>query len=76
MMPEDAIQAFKDLKAEVLFPIHNGTFDLSLHSWFEPFDRIFSLAKENSIDIRFPIMGKEISLINHTETSTWWKKAK
>lgn len=73
MMPEDAVQAFKDLKSKVLFPIHNGTFDLSLHSWHEPFERIDSLAKQNSIDIRFPIMGESISLLKYTNTSQWWK---
>lgn len=73
MMPEDTVQAFKDLKAKVLFPIHNGTFDLSLHSWYEPFDRIEDLAKENNIDIRFPIMGEAISLLDYSETKKWWK---
>lgn len=76
MMPEESIQAFKDLKAKVLFPIHNGTFDLSLHSWFEPFDKIYYLAKQNNIDIRFPIMGEYISLLNYSKTTKWWKNNK
>ncbi len=73
MMPEDTIKAHKDLKSKVLFPIHNGTFDLSLHSWDEPFEKISKLAEESNIDIRFPIMGEVISLLNYTKTEYWWK---
>lgn len=73
MLPEDSIQAHKDLKAKVLFPIHNGTFDLSLHAWDEPFEKINDLAKENKVDIRFPIMGEIISLLEYSPTQNWWK---
>ncbi|WP_072680250.1 MBL fold metallo-hydrolase [Arcobacter sp. LA11] len=73
MLPEDSIQAHKDLNAKVLFPIHNGTFDLSLHAWDEPFERISALAKKNNIDIRFPIMGEVISLLDYTPTKNWWR---
>ena len=74
MMPEDGIQAHEDLKGKVLFPIHNGTFDLSLHAWYEPFDRISDLAKQKEVDIRFPIMGEAISLLEYSPTSKWWEK--
>lgn len=74
MMPQDSIQAHEDLKGNVMFPIHNGTFDLSLHAWYEPFDKIDSLAKEKNIDIRFPKMGEAVSLLKYTETNMWWKK--
>jgi len=74
MMPEDSIQAHKDLKGNVMFPIHNGTFDLSLHSWYEPFEKISKLALENNIDIRFPIMGERISLLEFSETKNWWEE--
>lgn len=74
MMPQDSIQAHKDLKGKVMFPIHNGTFDLSLHAWFEPFDKISALAQEHDIEIRFPKMGEPISLIKYTPTINWWKQ--
>ena len=74
MMPHQSIQAHIDLKGEVLFPIHNGTFDLSLHAWYEPFEKIDLLAKEKNIDIRYPIMGKTIPILEKIETHKWWKK--
>jgi L-ascorbate metabolism protein UlaG (beta-lactamase superfamily) len=44
MQPEQTLQAHIDLKGRWLLPIHNGTFDLSMHAWHEPFDRILALA--------------------------------
>ncbi|UUZ51339.1 MBL fold metallo-hydrolase [Massilia sp. B-10] len=45
MQPEETLQAFVDLKGKWLMPVHNGTFDLGLHAWREPFDRIAALAE-------------------------------
>lgn len=73
MMPHESIQAHKDLEAKVMFPIHNGTFDLSLHAWHEPFEKVAYLAKEQDIDIRFPKMGESISLLEKVYTPHWWK---
>ncbi len=48
MQPEQTLQAHIDLKGRWLLPIHNGTFDLSMHAWYEPFDRILALAWERA----------------------------
>lgn len=73
MMPHESIQAHKDLNGKVMFPIHNGTFDLSLHAWYEPFEMVSRLAKEHTIDVRFPKMGDVISLLTTTNTYKWWQ---
>lgn len=73
MMPHESIQAHKDLNGKVMFPIHNGTFDLSLHAWYEPFEMVSKLAKEHTIDVRFPKMGDVISLLTTTNTYEWWQ---
>lgn len=73
MMPHESIQAHKDLNGKVMFPIHNGTFDLSLHAWYEPFEMVSRLAKEHTIDVRFPKMGDVISLLITTNTYEWWQ---
>jgi L-ascorbate metabolism protein UlaG (beta-lactamase superfamily) len=69
IMPEDSIQAHEDLKGKIMFPIHNGTFDLSLHAWYEPFERISILAEQKKFDIKFPQMGELIFLLNYNPTS-------
>lgn len=74
MLPEESAQAHIDLNAKVLFPIHNGTFDLSLHSWKEPFERIDIEAQKQNIDIIYPKMGESISILKKNNTEKWWKK--
>jgi L-ascorbate metabolism protein UlaG (beta-lactamase superfamily) len=44
MQPAESLQAHLDLRGKVMLPIHNGTFDLALHAWHDPFDRITELA--------------------------------
>ncbi|TVT84074.1 MBL fold metallo-hydrolase [Pseudomonas sp. H3(2019)] len=72
MQPEETLQAHIDLKGRWLLPIHNGTFDLSMHAWHEPFDRILALALERSISITTPQMGEAFSLEQPQRGEAWW----
>ena len=72
MQPEETLQAHIDLKGRWLFPIHNGTFDLAMHAWHEPFDRILSLAWERSVAITTPQMGEAFNLMQPQRGSAWW----
>jgi L-ascorbate metabolism protein UlaG (beta-lactamase superfamily) len=62
MYPEESVQAHIDLKGKNLLPIHNGTFDLSMHSWHEPFDRIVALGNAHGISVVTPLMGEPVSM--------------
>ena len=57
MQPEQTLQAHIDLKGRWLLPIHNGTFDLAMHAWHEPFDRMTALAAERGIALATPQMA-------------------
>ena len=74
MMPEDTLQAFKDVQGEVLVPIHNGTFDLSTHAWFDPFIQIQELASQSNIPLLTPVMG-EVVMGNQqfNLAKGWWE---
>lgn len=72
MMPNESVQAHIDLKGEVMFPIHNGSFDLALHSWKDPFTKIEKEASKKDVLITYPKMGEIISLLEYKETSKWW----
>lgn len=74
MMPEHSLQAHLDLQGEVMMPIHNGTFDLSLHDWFEPLERIQELAKDNDVRLLTPVFGQSVSLDDAAQNQTWWRK--
>jgi len=72
MMPEESIQAHLDLKGRSLLPIHNGTFDLSMHSWHDPFDRVVALGEAQRISVLTPEMGEPVSMQNSGRGRQWW----
>lgn len=74
MHPEESIQAHIDLKGKKLLPIHNGTFDLSMHSWHEPFDRIVALGNAHNIPVVTPVTGKPVGVTETTGEQRWWKE--
>ena len=72
MQPEQTLQAHLDLRGNWLLPIHNGTFDLAMHTWHEPFDRITALAKAKGVSITTPCMGEPLNLNKPHAGSAWW----
>lgn len=73
MQPEEAMQAHLDLKGSRLLPIHNGTFDLAMHSWREPLDRITTLCNAGSIPVITPQMGEPASMHETVAGRRWWE---
>lgn len=74
MLPEEAILAFKDLRAKKLFPIHWGMFELAFHPWAEPIEKIFNLTWDNSIELVAPMLGEVVDLNKPYKTLLWWGK--
>ncbi|MEO8118413.1 MAG: MBL fold metallo-hydrolase [Rhodoferax sp.] len=72
MQPEETLQAHIDLRGRCLLPVHNGTFDLAMHAWNEPFERIYTLAQAHSLKLATPIMGEQLALSEPRTGSTWW----
>ncbi|MFN4162693.1 MAG: aldo/keto reductase, partial [Stenotrophomonas sp.] len=76
MQPEQTVQAHQDLRGRWLLPIHNGTFDLALHQWDEPFERVSALAAERSIALATPSMGERLDLDAPQPGTPWWRQVK
>lgn len=75
MQPEETLQAHLDLRGRWLLPVHNGTFDLALHAWDEPFERIHALAQARKVKLATPVMGERLSLAApHAGVvgAAWW----
>ena len=73
MRPEQTVQAHEDLVGRWLLPIHNGTFDLSTHPWYEPFERVLALASERAIFIATPAMGERFDIDAPRTGERWWR---
>lgn len=69
----EAVDAFRQMRANKLFPIHWGTFDLALHSWYEPIHELEKLAVENKLPLLAHPQGKWFRLADESENG-WWKK--
>lgn len=75
MLPEETAQAFIDLKGRILQPIHWATFNLALHAWYEPIERLMARARTIGIDVSTPIMGRVVDYEAPPVTSNWWLPA-
>ena len=72
MGPENAAKAHLALRGKLLMPIHWGTFNLSLHAWREPVERIIEQAKEQNIQLFLPKPGEPITVTGDSYNSAWW----
>ena len=75
MQPEETLQAHQDLRGSWLLPVHNGTFDLAMHDWHDPLERITELAAERGIALATPAMGERFDLSAPQPTRAWWREA-
>jgi len=76
MQPEETLQAFLDLKGKWLLPVHNGTFDLALHRWQDPLERIAALAEAKGVQLTTPEMGEPLNLAQPHAGKPWWQAVK
>lgn len=76
MTPEQSVQAHSDLQGKVMMPIHNGTFDLAFHAWYEPLDRVSHAAAEKGVSLTTPIVGEVVTVGSHYPESRWWTSLK
>ncbi|NQV16446.1 MBL fold metallo-hydrolase [bacterium] len=72
MFPEETAQAAVDLKAKYLYPIHWGTFNLSLHSWYDPVLRVTAEAKKLGVPLITPRFGHTVVYPDNLDSDQWW----
>ncbi len=75
MQPEQSLQAHRDLRGQWMLPIHNGTFDLAMHNWYDPFERISALARQHDVALTTPEMGERIDIRHPHAGTRWWRYA-
>ncbi|MCF6269200.1 MAG: MBL fold metallo-hydrolase [Melioribacteraceae bacterium] len=72
--PEEAVEAHINLNGDMLLPIHWGTFDLALHSWTEPAERLIVASKKANINFIIPKAGEIINKNSVAPSMKWWHK--
>jgi L-ascorbate metabolism protein UlaG (beta-lactamase superfamily) len=73
MQPEETVQAHVDLRGRWLVTIHNGTFDLAMHRWDEPFERVTGLALARGVAVSTPRIGERLNIEAPHRGERWWR---
>ena len=73
--PDGAVEAFEAMAVGgLLMPIHWGLFDLALHGWTEPIERLRELAESGGVPLWCPEPGLPTEVLAGVELrSDWWK---
>lgn len=72
LFPEQTLQAHRDLRGKRMIPIHNSTFNLAFHPWFEPLVELDTLATVED-QMLTPRFGEIIHLNNVQQSEKWWQ---
>lgn len=73
MMPEQTAQAQLDVKADLLIPIHWGKFNLALHTWRDPIQRLLKRSAELGTNVATPRIGEVVVLGSTVPHGHWWE---
>jgi L-ascorbate metabolism protein UlaG (beta-lactamase superfamily) len=73
MLPEQTVQAHIDLQGKLLLPIHWAKFNLSLHPWQEPIERLTKQARVKNVHVVTPKIGQSFVAEHNVPDSPWWK---
>jgi len=72
MGPDNAAKAHLALQGRLMMPIHWGTFNLALHPWKEPIERLIKNAADNNIRLFVPKPGEPTEVTGGAYNSKWW----
>jgi L-ascorbate metabolism protein UlaG (beta-lactamase superfamily) len=70
--PEQAVAAHEDLRGAVMLPVHWGTFNLALHPFTEPVERVLLAAKKADVKVVSPRVGQMVDLAQPPPVERWW----
>jgi hypothetical protein len=70
--PEQAVEAHRLVRGGVLIPVHWGTFDLALHPWTEPVERLLVAASRAGTRVAIPKPGEMWMPTTPPPVARWW----
>jgi L-ascorbate metabolism protein UlaG (beta-lactamase superfamily) len=73
MFPEEAVTAHLDLRGDLMIPVHWGTFNLALHAWDDPVNRIWAETKARGVRLAVPRPGERVDVADPPAVDGWWQ---
>jgi len=71
--PVNALAAHTLLGGGPLLPVHWGTFNLALHAWDDPAERLLELAPKSGARLLMPRLGDPIEPSHERILEPWWR---
>ncbi len=71
--PDQALVAHGQLGGGQLLPIHWATFNLALHGWSEPLERLWDEAARLGVPLLTPRVGAPIEPLAPPPQEAWWR---
>ncbi len=73
--PEEAVVAHLAVQGGRLMPIHWGTFNLAMHAWDEPIERLLAHAAREEVEVVAPRLGEIVDVDGAPSLKCWWRPA-
>ncbi len=70
--PEQAVQAHRMLRGKIMLPVHWGLFDLAMHGWTEPIERVLAAAHALDVQVATPRLGESFEPAVAVPAERWW----
>jgi L-ascorbate metabolism protein UlaG (beta-lactamase superfamily) len=71
--PAGALDALRLLGGGSFLPVHWGTFNLALHAWDEPAERLLELAPTRGVELLMPRLGEAVEPARAPRLEPWWR---
>ncbi|MEM7416664.1 MAG: MBL fold metallo-hydrolase [Gemmatimonadota bacterium] len=70
--PEQGVRAVRTVQGGLMIPVHWGTFDLAMHGWTEPIERVLAAAAKQGVPVAVPRPGETVDPSDPPSVERWW----
>lgn len=70
--PEQAVEAHRMVRGEVMMPVHWALFSISSHTWTAPIERVVSAARRVGVTVITPRPGDTFDPLDPDPPDRWW----
>lgn len=70
--PEQGVRAVRTVRGGLMIPVHWGTFDLAMHGWTEPIERVLVAAATQGVRVAVPKPGESVDPSDPPPLERWW----
>ena len=73
MTPEEGVATHLAVGGELLVPVHWCTFNLAIHAWDEPVERLLADAAAHDVRVAVPRPGELLDVAAPARPTGWWR---